>query len=68
MSGWGISENVPQKEKVKSEMADFLAGLNSVGKINYNLYSAIFDVSMQLLDKMYEVGQVEAFRKARSSQ
>lgn len=54
--GWGISENASSKEKIKAEMADFLKGLNSTGVIDYQIYSEMFDFSMQLLDKMYEEG------------
>lgn len=57
MGNWGISENATPKEKLKSEMADFLAGLNSCGEISYSSYSEIFDFSMELLDKMYELGK-----------
>lgn len=53
--GWGISENATEKEKIKSEMADYLQGLNSVGEIDYKTYSDMFDFSMKLLDKMYDL-------------
>jgi hypothetical protein len=53
--GWGISENATPKEKIKSEMADYLKGLNSTGAIDYSTYSEMFDFSMELLDKMYEL-------------
>jgi hypothetical protein len=32
MGGWGVSENASEKEKLKSEMADYLNGLNCCGK------------------------------------
>jgi hypothetical protein len=57
MGNWGISSNASPKEKIKSEMADFLNGLNSVGKIDYTTYCEIFDFSMELLEKMYELDQ-----------
>lgn len=57
MGNWGISENASENEKLKSEMADFLGGLNSCGEIDYISYSKIFDFSMELLDKMYELGK-----------
>lgn len=56
---WGISENATPKEKLKSEMADYLNGLNSTGVIDYTTYSEAFDFSMELLDKMYELGKKE---------
>lgn len=63
MGNWGISENATEKEKLKSEMADFLGGLNSCGEISYSSYSEIFDFSMNLLDSMYELGKSEISNK-----
>jgi hypothetical protein len=54
--GWGVSPNASERLKIKSEMADYLKGLNSVCKIDYSTMSEMFDFSMELLDKMYEVG------------
>lgn len=59
MGSWGISENAPEKEKLKAKMADFLNGLNSVGEITYSSYVEIFDFSMDLFDEMYELGKTE---------
>ncbi|APQ78862.1 MULTISPECIES: hypothetical protein [Clostridium] len=59
MGNWGISETAAPKEKIKSEMADFLNGLNSVGEISYSTYSEIFDFSMDLLDRMYDLAKSE---------
>lgn len=59
MGNWGISPNATSKEKLKSEMADFLNGLNSVGDISYETYNEIFNFSMDLLDKMHELGSKE---------
>lgn len=59
MGNWGISENASEKEKMKSDMADFLNGLNSCGEIDYSSYSKIFDFSMELLEKMYQLGKNE---------
>ena len=53
---WGINQNASDKEKIKAEMNDFLKGLNSVGEIDYNTYSDIFDKSMELFNKMYKLG------------
>lgn len=56
---WGTSPTAEERMKLKSEMADYLNGLNSTGVIDYKTYSEAFDVSMDLLDKMYELGQKE---------
>lgn len=56
---WGISPNASEKEKLKAEMNDFLMGKNSCGKIDYSVYSELYDFSMELLDKMYELGKKE---------
>lgn len=56
---WGISENASPKEKMKSQMADYLKGLNSTGAIDYATYSEMFDFSMELLDKMHYLGKTE---------
>lgn len=57
--GWGISENASPKEKLKAEMADQLKGMNSISQIDYETYSELFDFSMELLDRMYELGKNE---------
>ncbi|KEI84150.1 hypothetical protein EJM73_06385 [Clostridium botulinum] len=59
MGNWGISETATPKEKIKSEMADFLNGLNSVGEISYSTYNEIFDFSMDLLDRIYDLAKSE---------
>lgn len=59
MGSWGIANTATPKEKIKSEMADYLNGLNSVGKIDYSTYSEMFDFSMDLLDKMYALAKSE---------
>lgn len=59
MGGWGIASSAPEKEKIKSEFADFINGLNSVGEISYSTYSELFDEGMLLLDKMYALGTTE---------
>ena len=60
MSGWGISPNAPEKEKIKSEFADTLHGYNACGEIDYAHYCELFDFGMDLLDRMYELGKSEA--------
>lgn len=60
MSGWGIARSATEKEKIKAEFNDYLIGLNSVGKIDYSQYSEMYDVGMELLDRMYDLGNVEA--------
>jgi hypothetical protein len=57
MGNWGISETASEKEKIKSEFADFINGLNSCGEIDYSVYSELFDFAMPLLDKMFEAGK-----------
>ena len=56
---WGISKNASKKEKLKEEMNDYLKGLYSCCNIDYSTYSIIYDYSMELLDKMYELGKSE---------
>lgn len=50
---WGIAPRATENEKIKAEFADFLHGLNSCAKIDYETYSKIFDVGMSLLDRMH---------------
>ncbi|HHW79628.1 MAG TPA: hypothetical protein GX742_02365 [Acholeplasmataceae bacterium] len=57
MGTWGIKNTATSKEKFKSEMADYLNGLNSTGEISYNTYSELFDFSMGLLDNMYDLAR-----------
>lgn len=59
MSGWGISENASEKEKIKAEYADYLNGLNSCGELDWEMYQEMFDIGMRLLDEMYELGKKE---------
>lgn len=54
---WGISPNATEKEKLKSEYADFLQGLNSCCEISWKTYSDLFDFGMELLDRIYELGK-----------
>ena len=63
MSGWGIAQTASEKEKIKSEYADYLNGLNSKGKISYEVYSEAFDVGMELLDTMYEQGRQDSLEE-----
>lgn len=50
--GWGIENGATPAEKIKSEMADHLKGLNATGELSYEEYSRLFDLSMRLLDEM----------------
>ena len=59
MSCWDIAEKASEKEKIKSEFADFINGMNSCGKIDYNVYSQLFDFAMHLFDKMFEHSKYE---------
>lgn len=40
-------------------MSDYLQGLNSTGEIDYDTYLGLFDFSLVLLDKMYDLGRTE---------
>ena len=59
MSEFGISNKASEKEKLKSEFADMINGLNCVGKISYATYCDLFDFTHKLLDDMYELGRKE---------
>ena len=54
MCSWGIAETASEKEKIKSEFADFINGMNSCGEIDFGIYSELFDFAMPLFDKMFE--------------
>lgn len=60
MANWGIASTAPEIEKIKSEMADYLHGLNSCSKIDYLIYSQLFDFSLPLIQKAYDLGKKEA--------
>ena len=68
MGNWGVSPNASDKEKIKSEWADELNGQNSTGNIAYDTYSELFDVGMDLLDKMYELGKSDGAKEHRTRQ
>lgn len=55
--GWGISDTASDKEKIKAYYNDILMSKNSVGKISYIVYSQLYDIGIELLDKMYVVGK-----------
>lgn len=57
MMSWGIAETAPEIEKIKSESADYLNGLNSCGVIDWDTYNYAFDLYMDLLMKAYEQGK-----------
>lgn len=54
MSGWGISENASEKEKLKAEFNDFFHGQNATGSIDWIAYSELYDACMPILDRAYE--------------
>ena len=58
---WGINKDAPEKDRVESDMADYLNGLNSTGEISDEVYDKIFDMSMELLDKMYKLGHEDGY-------
>lgn len=57
---WGIAETATEKEKIKSEFADLLHGLNSCGEIDIETYDELWNYTMPLFDKMYEQGKKDA--------
>ena len=57
---WGIAETASEIEKIKSESADYLNGLNSCGVIDWNTYNYAFDFYEDLLIKAYEQGKKDA--------
>ena len=57
---WGIAETAQEIEKIKSESADYLNGLNSCGVIDWNTYNYAFDFYADLLMKAYEQGGKDA--------
>lgn len=59
MASFGISENAPPLEKIKQEFNDSLYGHNMVGNIDYETYSAIYDMAMPLFEKAFEAGKNE---------
>jgi len=65
MGNWGISPKASAKEKLKSEYADYLNGLNCAGEISYATYSEAFDFGMELFDRMYELGESEGRAKGK---
>ena len=56
---WDVSSNASAKEKLKAEYADHIAGMNSCGVIDYYAYCKLFDLGMDILDRMYELGHKE---------
>ena len=54
---WGIAETASDIEKIKSESADYLNGLNSCGVIDWNTYNYAFDFYADLLMKAYKQGE-----------
>ena len=57
MSGWGIADTAPKIEKIKAESADYLNGLNSCGKIEWSIYSEMFDFYADLIEEAYAQGK-----------
>ena len=57
---WGIPETASEIEKIKSESADYLNGLNSCGVIDWNTYNYAFDFYADLLMKAYEQWRKDA--------
>ena len=60
---WGISPKASEKEKIKSEFNDYIKGLNSTGIIDYQTYSDLYDFTMPLFDRMYNLDRKESSPK-----
>lgn len=60
---WGISDTASEKEKIKAEFNDFIQGLNSTCEIDYKTYSQLYDFTMPLFDRMYEIGKNDSKHK-----
>jgi hypothetical protein len=60
MANWGIASTAPEIEKIKAELTDYLHELNSCAEIDYSTYSQLFDFSLLLIQKAYELGKKEA--------
>ena len=46
-------------EKIKGEFESVINGMNMVGEIPYNVYSKLFDVGTECIQKAYELGKSE---------
>ena len=46
-------------EKLKGEFESVINGMNMVGEIPYNVYSQLFDVGTDCIQKAYELGKSE---------
>jgi cell shape-determining protein MreC len=46
-------------EKLKGEFESVINGMNMVGEIPYNVYSELFDVGVDCIQKTYELGRTE---------
>lgn len=46
-------------EKLKGEFESVINGMNMVGEIPYNVYSELFDVGTECIQKAYELGKSE---------
>jgi hypothetical protein len=44
-------------EKLKGEFERVINGMNMVGEIPYNIYSELFDVGTECIQKAYELGK-----------
>ena len=60
MANWGVLGTATEIEKIKVEMADYINELNSRAEIDYSTYSQLFDFSLPLIQKAYELGKKEA--------
>ena len=52
-------------EKLKGEFESVINGMNMVGEIPYNVYSELFDVGTDCIQKAYELGKSELKKEAK---
>ena len=50
-------------EKLKGEFESVINGMNMVGEIPYNIYSQLFDIGTDCIQKAYELGKAELEKK-----
>ena len=60
MANWGVLGTATAIEKIKVEMADYINELYSSDEIDYSTFSQLFDFSLPLIQKAYELGKKEA--------
>lgn len=67
MSGWGVSDKATGIEKLKADFNDHIMGLNSYCMIDYSAYCELFDFTLPLIQKAYDLGKSESLESFRVS-